>query len=75
MTTTDDLKDFPSLETERLILRQLNMEDADFIFRHFSDPAVSRYLMDELPPADYAQAQEIVEFYREPEGKTSNRWG
>ncbi len=75
MTTTEDLKDFPSLESERLILRQLRREDADFVFRHFSDPAVSRYLMDEPPPAEYAQAQEIIEFYLEPEGKTYNRWG
>jgi RimJ/RimL family protein N-acetyltransferase len=74
MTTIADTKDFPSLETERLILRQLTLEDTDFVFRHFSDPAVTQYLMDEPPVTEYAQAQEIVQSYLEPEGKTHNRW-
>ena len=67
--------DFPNLETERLILRQLTLEDADFVFRHFSDSAVTQYLMDEPPLTEYAQAQEIIRFYLEPAGKTHNRWG
>jgi ribosomal-protein-alanine N-acetyltransferase len=65
---------FPSLETERLILRQMTLEDADFVFQHFSDSAVSRYLMDEPPLTEYAQAQEIIQFFLEPEAKTHNRW-
>jgi ribosomal-protein-alanine N-acetyltransferase len=65
---------FPTLETERLILRQMTLEDADFIFQHFSASAVSQYLMDEPPMTEYAQALEIIEFYLEPEGKTHNRW-
>jgi len=28
--------EFPRLETERLILRQMTMDDLDFYFRHFS---------------------------------------
>lgn len=67
--------DFPNLETERLFLRQLTLEDTDFVFRHFSDPAVTQYLMDEPPVTEYAQAQEIIQFYLEPAGKTHNRWG
>ncbi|MBI5933074.1 MAG: GNAT family N-acetyltransferase [Chloroflexi bacterium] len=65
---------FPTLETERLILRQMTLEDADFVFQYFSASAVSQYLMDEAPLTEYAQAQEIIEFYLEPEGKTHNRW-
>lgn len=65
---------FPTLETERLILRQMTLEDADFVFQHFGDPAVSRYLMDEPPVTEYARAQEIIQFYLEPEEKTHNRW-
>jgi len=75
MNTTVDDNDFPTLETERLNLRQLTLEDTDFIFRHFSDPAVTRYLMDEPPATDHAQAREIIRFYLEPSGKTHNRWG
>ena len=65
---------FPTLETERLILRQMTLEDADFVFQHFGDPAVSRYLMDEPPLTEYARAQEIIQFFCEPEEKTCNRW-
>lgn len=67
--------DFPALQTDRLILRPLAMEDVDFVFRHFHDPQVTQYLMDEPPVADLAQAQAIIDFYLEPEGKTHHRWG
>ena len=65
---------FPALETERLLLRQMTIEDTDFVFRHFSDAAVNQYLLDEPPVTTYAQAREIIQFYLEPEGKTHNRW-
>ena len=35
--------EFPQLETERLILRQVVMPDRAAIFRIYSDPAVTRY--------------------------------
>ena len=66
---------FPTLQTDRLILRQLTIEDIDFVFQHFSNPLVTQYLMDEPPVANRAEAQAIIEFYLEPEGKTYNRWG
>jgi ribosomal-protein-alanine N-acetyltransferase len=72
---TNALVYFPMLQTDRLILRQLTMEDIDFVFEHFHDPNVTQYLMDEPPVADYAQAQAIIEFYQAPEGKMHNRWG
>jgi ribosomal-protein-alanine N-acetyltransferase len=74
MTAISNYNDFPSVETERLLLQSLTTEYTDFIFRHFSNPAVTRYLLDEPPVTDYAQAQEIVRFYLEPAGKTYNRW-
>ena len=73
MTTTPTF--FPTLQTDRLVLRQLTIADTDFVFQHFRDPRVTQYLMDEPPVADYAQAQAIVNFYLDPEGKTHNRWG
>ncbi len=75
MIKTAQTRDCPSLETERLLLRKMTLEDTDFVFQHFSDPAVTQYLMDEPPVTDHAQAQEIIRFYMEPEGKTCNRWG
>jgi ribosomal-protein-alanine N-acetyltransferase len=65
---------FPTLWTDRLILRPLAMADVDFVFQHFGDPRVARYLMDEPPVADYCQARAIINFYLEPEGKNHNRW-
>jgi len=72
---TNALVYFPMLQTDRLILRQLTMEDIDFVFEHFHDPNVTQYLLDEPPLADYAQAQAIIEYYQAPEGKMHNRWG
>jgi ribosomal-protein-alanine N-acetyltransferase len=39
------LKDLPTLETERLILRKMTLEDAEAIFAYASDPEVSRYTL------------------------------
>jgi ribosomal-protein-alanine N-acetyltransferase len=66
---------FSSIETDRLTLRPLAIEDTDFIFRHFSDPAVTEHLMDEPPVTEYEQAEEIIRSYLEPKRKTHNRWG
>lgn len=66
---------FPNLSTPRLELRPLTMDDSEFIFRHFSDPLVTRYLMDEPPTASLEEAQAIIRFFEQPEGKTYNRWG
>jgi ribosomal-protein-alanine N-acetyltransferase len=71
MNPTDD---FPSLETERLLLRPLNNGDVEFVFRHFSDPDVNHYLLDEEPLATWEQAQAIVDFYTSPGSKSYNRW-
>jgi len=74
ITTTTNDNDFPSIETKRLLLRALAPEDIDFVFQHFSNPAVHRYLLDEPPVRDYAQAEEIIQFYATPKEKSYNRW-
>lgn len=66
--------DFPAQETERLLLRPLTSDDTDFVFQHFGNPQVYQYLLDEPPVTAYAQAEEIVQFYLEPAGKSYNRW-
>ena len=71
---TDEINYFQTLETERLILRQLMREDTDFVFQHFGNPRVTQYLLDEPPVTEYSQAEEIVQFFAEPNGKTHNRW-
>ena len=66
--------ELPSLETERLLLRPLSALDLEFVFRHFSDPHVSRYLLDEEPLTTREQAQAIIDFYVLPGRKPYNRW-
>ncbi len=66
---------FPELETERLQLRQLTMDDLDFVYGHFSDSRVAEFLLDEPPLSEISQAREIIEFYEQAETKSWNRWG
>ena len=74
MKRKTDENNFPTLETERLLLRLMSSEDTDFVFRHFGDVMINEFLMDEPPVSEYAQAEEIVQFYAESLGKSFNRW-
>lgn len=65
---------FPHLQTERLLLRALTPADLEFVYQHFTDPDVTRYLHDEEPIRTRQEAQEIVEFYTKPGFKPHNRW-
>jgi len=64
---------FPNITTNRLELRQLDSNDLGFIFRHFSDPEVNRFILDDEPVQTIDQAQEIIDFYVPPR-KSYNRW-
>ena len=66
---------YPQLETERLILRSLTMDDLEFAFQHFGDPMINRYLLDGEPVTRREQAVELINFYLEPTSDTYNRWG
>ncbi|MGM7702378.1 GNAT family N-acetyltransferase [Pseudalkalibacillus sp. Hm43] len=65
---------FPDLETDRLRLRGINEEDTDFIYRHFSNEMVCKYLYDEEPIANKEEAQELVNSYHDSSAKGYNRW-
>ncbi|OME14935.1 GNAT family N-acetyltransferase [Paenibacillus odorifer] len=62
---------FPALHTARIELRILNLEDANVVFRHFSDEEVTRY-MDIEPCKDLIEAEEIIQYHLEDLGC---RWG
>lgn len=67
---------FPVLETERLVLREITLDDAEFWMRNFSDPDVVELTAYE-PPRDLETAKaEITQFCIRPfqEG-TGIRWG
>jgi [ribosomal protein S5]-alanine N-acetyltransferase len=68
-------KHFPELEAERLLLRELNTDDASFIFKLFSNKKVCEYLYDEEIYTTLEDAQEFIEWNANPEQKGRNRWG
>ncbi|MDG4658430.1 GNAT family protein [Ectobacillus antri] len=67
--------DFPILETERLYLRQITVEDATALFSTFSRSDVTRYYGME-PFTSIEQAEHMVKSFAEGfEAKRSMRWG
>ena len=65
---------FKALETERLILKNISFDDRDFIYDQFSNASVNQYLYDAEPLVDIQGADEIIEFYLQPEPRAQHRW-
>lgn len=65
----------PRLETERLLLRELVESDVTFIFEHFSNEDVCKYLLDEEPFKKIEEAKELITLYSDSANKIYNRWG
>lgn len=63
------------LETDRLVLRELNEADHAFIYHHFSNEDVCRYLYDEEPLTHPDEAMDIIKWYEDFEYKDHCRWG
>lgn len=65
---------YTNLETERLLLKNIGLSDREFIFRQFSDDVVTKYLYDEEPLTDLNGADDIIDFYLQPEPRGQHRW-
>lgn len=65
---------FTNLETDRLFLENIEIGDREFIFDHFADPVVSRYLFDAEPMGEISEADMLINFYTCPEPRTQHRW-
>lgn len=65
---------FSDIETERLLLKNIAIDDRDFIFSQFSDDVVNKYLFDAEPLTDIHGADEIINFYMGPEPRLQHRW-
>lgn len=65
---------FKSIETERLFLKNISFEDREFIFSQFSNDIVNRYLFDAEPLDNIEGADEIIDFYTQPEPRLQHRW-
>lgn len=68
--------EFPILETERLVLRSITQDDAEFWVRNFSDPDVEELSGCEGPKDIEAARKEIETYTTTPFSKnTGIRWG
>ena len=65
---------FKDLETDRMVLKNIAIDDRNFIFSQFSDDVVNRYLFDAEPVTDTQGADEIITFYVQPEPRLQHRW-
>jgi [ribosomal protein S5]-alanine N-acetyltransferase len=63
--------EYPTLESERMVLRVLTLDNAEEVFNHFSDSDVTRF-MDIDPCKDIKEAEEMIRFHIEDLGC---RWG
>ena len=75
MNGEDVFNNFPTLETERLILRKLRLEDAKDVFEYASDPEVSKYVTWE-PHRSIEDSINLIKFTHEYyERKEGIIWG
>ncbi|HXF60333.1 MAG TPA: GNAT family protein [Caldilineaceae bacterium] len=73
--TDNVFAEFPEIETERLLLREILPEDVDAIFRIFANEEVTRYY-DLVTYTDPSQAAELIDFFDESfELERAIRWG
>jgi len=69
------LQSFPQLETSRLVLRRMQVTDAEAIFRIFADDEVTRYY-DDATFTDVSQASDQIEAWENGfKNKRCVRWG
>lgn len=59
---SSQLREFPSIETQRLILRELSVEDAFDFFSYYSDREISKYL-DWYGPQSEEQAIKMIRYW------------
>lgn len=65
---------FMDIETNRLLLKSISVEDRDFIFSQFSDDSVTKYLYDEEPLTNILGADEIIDSYVKSKSISLSRW-
>lgn len=63
--------EYPSLETDRLHLKILNLQHAEEVFAHFADEEITKF-MDIEPCRNLQEAEEIIRYHLDDSGC---RWG
>lgn len=54
---------FKELKTEHLTLKNIGMEDVDFMYHQFSDDFINTYLYDAEPLNNLDEAKDLIDFY------------
>lgn len=63
------------LHTDRLVLRKIYFEDVDFIFNHFKDEEICKYMVDNEPISTIDEAKEIIKWsHSNQSNPNNNRW-
>lgn len=65
---------FTDLETEKLLLKNISISDAEFMFEQFSNDFINRYLYDYDPLGSIEEAIDLIKFYTIPEPRNQHRW-
>ncbi len=65
---------YPRLETERLVLRALRMEDTDFILREWGSPVVTLYMRDTAPLQTREEAESWLRPLQDPSSLPTVKW-
>ncbi|QNO15381.1 GNAT family N-acetyltransferase [Alkalicella caledoniensis] len=65
---------FYNIETDRLLLKNIDNGDREFIFSQFSDDDINKHLFDAEPLKDLSGADEIIDFYLKTEPRLQHRW-
>lgn len=75
MTASFDFSHFPRMETDRLIMRQMQESDAPALLAHFGNPETVKYISAEPFVTDLDSARALItEFADEFTRKTAWRW-
>lgn len=62
---------YPALETERLVLKILTLDNVEEVYNHFNDEHITKF-MDIEPCKNMKEAEEIIQFHMDDLGC---RWG
>ncbi|BBM86538.1 GNAT family N-acetyltransferase [Candidatus Uabimicrobium amorphum] len=65
---------YKQLCSSRLLLRKFRANDLDFLFKHFSDANVTKFLYDQEPLSSKKEAQELLSWVMDIDSGDHIRW-
>jgi ribosomal-protein-alanine N-acetyltransferase len=74
MSTVEIDQAYPRMETSRIVLRALRLDDAEFILREWGDLVVTHFMTDEEPLKTLEEATERLQPLQTPEKMPGFRW-